>query len=241
MLAPRQPDHRGLASKKGFEWQVDSTAHFSIFVERGSEGSLRLDEVRRDVEQSLVRVHQVLDVHDTEPRSYLFLVDSRERMRDLIGAETNGMAFYKTRVLCYIVNERMLLSATHELLHVVAMNRWGVPEHWLNEGLAVFATGNWHGHDIHALAAYLGREGVLLPLDQLMSDFNRANDLISYPQAGSVVRFLYETHGVDAVRSLWKGETLEQVAGLSVGAFEAAWKERLEREREKTFDYSFGQ
>ncbi|MEZ4700821.1 MAG: hypothetical protein R2834_10865 [Rhodothermales bacterium] len=241
LTTARQPGPDDLAKKTGFDWRADSTAHFVVYAERGSEGERRLEEVKRDVEASLVRVNRVLGAHQEEPRATIFLVDSRDRMRALIGHETNGIAFFKTRTLCYIVNERMMLSATHELLHVVAMNRWGTPERWVNEGLAVYATGNWHGHDLHRLAAFLGREGVQLSWDELTRSFSRHNDLITYPQAGSLIGFIYETYGVEAVEALWKDGAggLQRVTGTTPDVIEASWKARLAQEPAEAMDYTY--
>ena len=35
-----------------------------------------------------------------------------------------------------VVSDEMMLSARHEMLHVVAMNLRGLPARWINEGLA---------------------------------------------------------------------------------------------------------
>ena len=220
-----QPSSSELVARRGFDWRTDSTAQFAFYYEAHSPAEQRLDQIKRDAEASLAHILELLDVQSYDRPLHLFLVSSRERMRQLVGRETNGTAFFRTGVLAFIISEDQTLSARHELLHVVAMNLWGVPEPWLNEGLAVYASGRWHGYELHALAHHLDDQAHLIPLDELVDRFRRHDDLIAYPEAGSLVKHVYERHGLETVRTLWaRGvSAMMEATGGSLAALEAEW------------------
>ena len=241
LLQSRPPGHTTFLNDREFEWVADSTEHFFIYYETGALNKDRLEQVKKDVEASYKHNLIVLNESDYERTIYVFIVDSRERMKDLVGGETNGIAFPETHVVCYIVNENMLLSAKHELLHVMAMNLWGEPEPWINEGMAVFSDGHWHNHDLDALAKHLLEEGELFPVKEMVSSFHNHNDLVSYPQSGSFVKFIYEKFGVDAVKALWQNgvASSEEVIGMNVLSLEKEWLQAIEKKRGIATDYQF--
>ena len=150
-----QPSADSLAARSGFQWQAAHTTHFDIHVESGSSAAMQIEAIKLDAEASRRHVLEVIDADGYPSRVSIFVVRSRPRMAALIGWETNGTAFHETNTMCVVVTDRIPIRATHELLHVVAMNLWGVPQRWINEGLAVYAAGSWHGHDLHALSPSL--------------------------------------------------------------------------------------
>ena len=225
LLQGPQPSSDALMARPGFVWRQDSTAHFTIYYEAGAPAAQRLDRIKQDAEASLTHLLALLELPSYDTPLHLFVVDSRDRMAALVGHATNGTAYYQTGVLAFLVSEQMTLSARHELLHVVAMDRWGVPDRWINEGLAVYADDQGHGHGLHALAHHLDTQGQLLPLADLTRRFRRHNDLVSYPQAGSVIKYLYEHHGLAAVRAIWTQGVgaVEDATGRSLSDLEAEW------------------
>ena len=107
------------------------------------------------------------------------------------------------------------------------MNTWGVPRRWINEGLAVYAAGQWSGHDTHALCRYLQEQGQLPSLQDLMRRFAKLPGLVSYPAAGSFMRYLYETHGLETVKAVWRRDALDEATGMSVEELDVAWRSVL--------------
>ncbi len=225
LIQMHSPAAEDLALRRGFNWRIESTSHFTIYYEADAPAQKLLDPIKKDAEASLTHVLYLLNEHSYNEQLHLFVVSSRARMRKLVGRETNGAAFYDTGVLAFIVSENRRLGARHELLHVVAMNLWGVPEVWINEGLAVYADDHWHGHDLHALAHHLDGKDRLLSLDDLIERFRRHDDLITYPEAGSIVKYLYEEYGFEAVKVLWDqgGGAVEEATGRTLSELEAEW------------------
>ena len=232
-----QPSAGKLLSNPDFSWASDTTTHFIVNYQKQSPAEERLGRIRLDLEESYAFIELLLD-ESYAYKNYLqvFIVSSRSQMKHLIGYETNGTAFSKTEVLCYIVSNNMTLGAKHELLHVMAMNQWGIPDRWINEGLAVYADDQWHGHDLHALSSHLNQTGEMLAVGDLISNFRKRNDLVTYPLAGSLVKYIYETYGVASVKSIWQGKAISQALGIEVEALEKEWLASLPEPI--TLDYS---
>ena len=201
---------------------------------------LQIVTIGLGAEASRLHVLEVIDADRYPGRVSIFVVGSRPRMAALIGWETNGTAFHETNTMCIVVTDCIRIRATHELLHVVATNLWGVPQRWVNEGLAVYAAGTWHGHDLHALCRFLHRRGDLPGLADLTGRFKRLPDRESYPAVGSFVRDLAETHGVEAVKTVWEGgaRALPVATGLSVAELEAQWIAFLAHADDSGIEYS---
>ncbi len=239
LIHSSKPDYRYFSDNQNFSWQTDTTSHFIIYYEELTAGEARLDAIREDAEQSFSHILTLLEESVYKAPLRIFIVDSRQKMKSLIGAETNGMALPESGVLCYLVSYDMMLSARHELLHIVAMNLWGHPEHWINEGLAVYADDHWHNHDLQALTTHLANTEQLLPLKKLTGNFKKHNDLVTYPQAGSLVKYLYQTYGVASIKALWQRgiKNIEEITGDDLEVIEAAWLAWAKQKSEPSIEY----
>jgi len=132
----------------------------------------------------------------------------------------------------------------HEVVHVYS-GPWGFPVALFVEGLAVAYTTNpaagdfvakWNGTPVHTAARQLRASGQLLPIASIAETaaFRAQNDLVTYPESGSFVRFLIDTEGVAQMRRLYgampNGASLAgvrsafaQVYGYSLDEAEARW------------------
>jgi hypothetical protein len=225
----QQPDPAKLARARGFQWVRDSSEHFLMHIERGSAlehrrdlMKVRLEEARRRVLTRMGEAEYPLPIH-------IFVVGARARMRPLVGRSTNAIAFHRSHIIAMVVTESWGAAAEHEIFHVLAMNLWGVGPTWLNEGMGVYMDGQWLGNDLHAVAKYLLDRNVLIPLNKLKEDFRDADELVSYPQAGSFARYIFERHGVAAVKALWREDTVafQALSGKTLAEVDPAWREFL--------------
>ena len=127
----------------------------------------------------------------------------------------------------------------HEATHVVWVELVGRTPSFFNEGIAVAHHGDpirgsfdraiWNGRDIHEVAAEHVARGDVPALDALLDtdDFWDHDQDVTYPVAGSFVRFLLDEHGVDTFKAF--------AAGLDGGAdppsrVRARFRERYGRE-----------
>ena len=129
-----------LEGRTGFEWRSRAADGFVVHVEADSATEPDHERILAAAREARGSVLAYLGEPTYEPVVHVFAVDDRARMRALIGRETNAMAYYRSNSLCLVWPRSGRSGVHHELLHVVAMNRWGVPERWVNEGAAVDAT-----------------------------------------------------------------------------------------------------
>ncbi|MGE0865668.1 MAG: hypothetical protein AB7P34_17355 [Vicinamibacterales bacterium] len=139
---------------------------------------------------------------------------------------------------------------SHEVIHLYA-STFGRATSLLNEGLAVAyqvdpvrgdMTPRWNNRHIHDVSAGWRRQGRLVALDQLLTieQFRAVDDQITYPAAGSFVRFLLDSQGgVPPIKELFSRSTqqdapettrrnIESVYGKTLGALEAEWHALLD-------------
>ena len=136
----------------------------------------------------------------------MFLLNSRERIRLIVGVDANAVAIgveYQANTF----SETLNALGGHETMHVLSLRLWGTPSGtWLNEGLAVYSDGSWSGKPLHALVPAMLDRGELVLIKDLVRKKRGflGNDLVTYPETGRFVKFVYETHGRDAVKRLWQ-------------------------------------
>ncbi len=148
-------------------------------------------------------------------------------IKDLTGKTTNGIAFPKENL---IVEMDGVTGACHEILHLIGTNSWGKPKAWISEGMAVYCDDNWWGYDLHALARYLQLNRKLTPLKALIRDkgFHSIDPRYSYPQAGSMVRFIDQQYGRQKLIKLWQTNDFSASLGKTAEEIEIAWLNVIE-------------
>lgn len=171
---------------------------------------------------------------------HLFIVESRQEMKSLEGHETNGSAYYAENAITGIASEKInSIYANHELFHLVAMNVWGVPDTWINEGMAVYADNNWHGQDLYQLTKYLVDNKRYIALNKMIKHFRVVDDIVSYPLIGSFVKYLDETYGRQTLIKIWKAKTknLKRLTGKSIKELEKDWLAKIKTVANREIKY----
>jgi len=225
-----------LLENKNFHWIADSSSQeLTIYYQADSWTAKKPDSVRQRVVKHINSVKSFIGINSYEKRIHLFIVDSRQQMKKIIGWETNGSAFYKYNALTGIAAEKTnSVYSNHELFHVVAMNVWGVPDTWINEGMAVYSDNKWHGYDLYQLTKYLNDNNRYVSLNKLFNNFRKVDNSISYPLMGSFVKYLDETYGRDTVIKIWKSKSknLRKLTGKTIQQLEVDWLTKI-----KAMDY----
>lgn len=227
------PSAESLLAKKGFAWKLRATAHMNLRYESGSYAEARIDKLAQHQERAFARNVSLLGVDRYETKTDVFVVESLARMKALVGEETDGIAFPSTNVAVFIYSESIDASGAHELMHVMAVNVWGKgPKLWLMEGLAVYADDEWHRYPLHNLSNFLRQQNKLIALEDLISDFDEYDDMITYPQSASFVKFIYERYGREKLRELWQkgsAKNIRKAMGKEIEALETEWREHISR------------
>jgi hypothetical protein len=134
---------------------------------------------------------------------------SRSHMGDLTGNyNTNGFANPETFEI-----HTLWPRDNHEVVHLYS-SLFGRPVARWNEGLAVAFQTNppsgdfvprWSGTPVHDLARQFRQSGRLIAIADLLAtnDFRRFDPNVTYPEAGSFVRFVLDTYGLETLKRLF--------------------------------------
>jgi hypothetical protein len=186
-----------------------------------------------------------LGVHLSQKIEY-YKYQTRQDMGDHTGNySTNGFAEPSRFEI-----HTLFPTDNHEVVHIYT-SLVGRPSDFFNEGIAVAfqtnpAAGNFesvfNGQQVHqACQQYLQLGTLVVPLDRVAqtSDFRAISDqVLSYREAGSFVRFAIDSYGIDRVLEFFRISgrddnlaTIKQrfstAVGVSTEAAEAAWMEML--------------
>jgi hypothetical protein len=146
-----------------------------------------------------------LDVPVTKKVTYNKYL-SRTHMGDLTGEyDANAYADPKTFTV-----HTIWASDNHEVVHLYS-SLFGSPVALFNEGLAVAhqvdpvhgdLTPRWNMTPLHDHARSFRRQGMLVALGSLLAsnDFRRFDSNVTYPEAGSFVRYVLDTYGLGSMK-----------------------------------------
>ncbi len=187
------------------------TKHFQIYCARTSPAAQNVEAIGNEREAAYEKVSQLLGVEYPEPIILALYSDPESKRHDTrhIG---DGLARGNNMVEIY-----GKIDPYHELTHVLA-GRLGDPPAILNEGLAVYVSESMGADALKqlgspglklddAVAAHQ-KQGQFILLDELFTFTDIGPDssrpTISYPEAGSFVKFLILNYGLEKFRQAYK-------------------------------------
>jgi hypothetical protein len=233
---PDQPVGLAAAALRdtAFTWQTRETEHFRVHFQSDSYAAAHQDEFLQDAEEARAIGLRVIGEKDFISRIDVFHLASRDHMKRITGYPVRGWADPAARAVLLVRSSTANQGERHEITHVLSHAFWGPSRDWLttgwmSEAVATYAGGPCSGYSIDEIAAYLDRQGELIPLDSLARGFRSYNDLVAYLQAGSFIGYVHETYGVQPIRALWERgfEGFEAILGKSPAAADAEWRENL--------------
>ena len=129
-------------------------------------------------------------------------------MHTLTGMSATGMAHPHIKTLFVVADssERVKPPIKHELMHLMAMLKWGYPHFtstWINEGLAAYAENNCNGYSVAEVYRYFLHTDQLIPIDALVTAFYQQPEMIAYHQSAYVVEYLLEFYSMKQFKRLW--------------------------------------
>jgi len=221
-----------LQMARGFDWVRDSVDIFRLYAEVGTGPATRLQAVGDEITGDIVpRIREVIGRGISGEPVHVFLLEDTSAMKRLIGWAGTGIAT-STFVLHILPGDRPRLGV-HEFMHVATAREFGELRGYgswvVNEGVAVFASGRWHGQDLDALTKSLRDSGDGLALRMLLTEGRSHPEAVTYPQAGSFVGFLHRRFGTDTLAALLKLQyassepQFEKVLGMDLEALGKEW------------------
>jgi hypothetical protein len=220
------------------------TRHFQIYGARTSPAAQNMEAIGNEREAAYEKISKLLGVEYPGPIILALYSDAESKRHDThhIG---DGLARGN-----YMVEIYGNVDPYHELTHVLA-GRLGDPPAMFNEGLAVYVSESMGADALKqlgspglklddAVAAHR-KQGQFIALDELSTFTDIGPDssrpTISYPEAGSFVKFLISNYGLEKLRQAYRSlenddradtlrknrETFQTIYGKLPADMEQAW------------------
>lgn len=230
-----------LTDHSKFEWITDTIdASFILYFEPGSYADQNLLTLRERIKYHIHNTLLFVGIDTYDQPIHYFLVENREKMRLLVGCETYGTTHHKEHYVVAVHSEKKKMAyLNHELFHLIAMNAWGQPERWINEGMAVYSDRYLNGYPLHQISKYLIDQNQYIPLSQMAKRLRKFDSQITYPLLGSFAQYIDETYGRETTLSVWTAgrKGLKSQVGKSLESLEAEWLEMLDSITYEDIDY----
>ena len=191
---------------------VKKTEHFNIYYYPNSFAEKELEHIAIQREKAYEDILLFFNV-TTDIGIDLYLFNDAETKEAETGHRGVGWAF--DNVMAEIYNETTKCHPYHELVHVITDKIFGTTVSFFSEGLAVYISnylmnqdfGDYINYNIHdkVLASY--RKNELFSLRDMFSlqiGESVSKPKISYPQAGSIIGYLYRHLGKERFLQLYK-------------------------------------
>jgi len=232
----RNDEFTGMAqaalSHPDFVWKSIKGDGCRIHYQPGSFAARHVVMLLRSAERSIEESLEFLEVEEYGRRIEIFYVNSREEMKKLVGMGSTGFADSESNSVYLVCKDDWRSFDQHEITHILSLTIWGNPHEpveWIREGLAVYVDGRCGQYTINDLVRYVLEEDEFPSLKTVIFGFREQNDLIAYLKCGSVVGYIYETYGLEALRKLWDEgvENVQNVLGMTLDELEAEWRAHI--------------
>ena len=206
-----------------------------------STASKEIDRISLQRQKAIREITAFAGIHYEDTIRLVFF--ESEKIKLLKTAhQGNGWAYDNTIVEVY--NKEVKLDPYHEVAHIV-MAEVGNPPAILNEGFAVYISEQLGSRALRYLdggeqtiqerTKGLNREGMLIPLEELMGyteiGSEESKPWIAYPQAACFVKYLIEEYGRDSflkAYSTMKNSNQKKQVALNIKIFESIYGQSIE-------------
>jgi hypothetical protein len=213
--------------------------HFVVYFAPHSKAENDTDTFIKQREEILSSILKIFDVSFDE-KIIIFLYPTSCTKISFTYHGGWGLAYKNTIAEEYINGPSV--DPYHELTHVVS-RKLGHPPALFNEGLAVYMQkgSQWEGRDVDSICAEYLSKGSLISLNELIgyTDIGpeESQPEISYPEAGSFVKFFIQAFGMEKFKTLYgrlknssdpqqqsdNTRNIEDLCGRSLAALEKDW------------------
>lgn len=214
------------------EWKRDSTRHFTLHAQSTLPSADSLQIIGQKVEKIQDELLNLLQENQAQKLEMYFLKD-RETLTSYTGFPANAYTDTKKGILYFVDKSPFQLAYRHEIMHALSWRLWGAPKgYWLSEGLAVFASRNCAGYDLHSLAHAISKQGKLVSFNSLIDNFD-FRSLEPSLQAASFVLFIYDTYGINTLKGYWQNglQHSTKLTSISASELERRWKEHIDQNK----------
>lgn len=135
-----------LLAHPGNKWRTQPFAHGHLHFTAGSYAEKTAMALAARIDSARAHVLKLTQIEDEKPID-LFFVDSRDEMRNVVGAPVGGFTKSGERTAVFVYSANYAPFLAHELTHLYTHVHWGAPinGNWISEGLATLAQGPCQG------------------------------------------------------------------------------------------------
>ncbi len=227
-----------------FTWRALGTDREAIYYQPGSFADRHRAMLLRSVSNAVSEALECLGEGGFDRLIRVFYTESREEMNRIVGQPVSGFAEWTASSVFVVLNPEWRSFEKHEITHVLTMELWGRPSsssRWMIEGIAVYCDGWCREYNVDEIAYHLLSHGQLPPLENLFEDFTSLGEIRGGVYAASVIGFIRQRYGTDALRKLWLNgcDELTELLGADVDEVEALWRDHLESTVDKDTHVDF--
>jgi len=230
-----------------YPWQSLTEGKVTLFWYEGDESFVR--ELMAAGQQVLVRLAEDTGAAPEKPVNIYIYASSQDLLGAMIFPQewTGGVAFSRHGIIAIGIPPTQLAwgkrATVHELTHLVihqaTKNPFGDIPTWLDEGLAVYMSGELDSSppDDRAMVSSAAKQGRLMTLQTLSSSFPADSEQarLAYAQSGLIVEFIIKHYGKEAMAQLLeifsKGsladDALKQALGVDTWGLDNAWRQNI--------------
>ena len=232
-------------------WIIKRSPFYIFHYFKNSLAEKEINQIVKRQESAHRKILKSLKLRNRRKIKY-YLYPSEEIKERLMGDSGNGNAIWieikkekenwkskKIEVHC-IYSNKVKCIGEHEDTHLLSLPL-GVATFLFSEGSAEFMSEKWDQKDIDFWAKKYLKRDKLYSLEFLIDNknWNKINEAIVYPQAGSFIRYLVKTYGLEKFKEVYKNlsrnktakqnvKIIEKVYFKSMKELEENWKEHLE-------------
>lgn len=228
-------DDEKTVSSTGDNWKYHSTSHFKLRAQKGVRSQDSLASAGKKLE--LIQQELLSVLQESEPQYLeLYFLKDRETLTSYTGFPANGYTNTEKGIIYFVDKDPFHLAYRHELMHALSWRLWGTPKgFWLSEGIAVFASRNCAGYDLHTLAHTISKQNKIVSFKNLTDTFDFRALEPSF-QSASFVLFIYNNYGVAALKRIWQNglQDAHNIIGMSGIELEKKWRKYIDHEKFET-------
>ncbi len=215
-----------------FESINHSIFRLYFFEETYSDEELKF--LTEELDEATERVFEILDVEDYPFGSHILLVESEEKMEELMGYHIKGGAAKGHDLLFIVSSDSVRPQFKHEYFHLASYETWGnTTSRLLDEGAATYTDNEcYYENPFLVINAHFHSQDMLFELRELVENFDASaveNDIIAYLQSAGYFKYLYEQYGVDKMKLLWTEgfESFEDIYDLTLEELDRNFKSQI--------------
>jgi len=229
------------------DWQTVAGERVDLFWYGNNREETRAEETLEVSEAAIARLESEIGV-SVDERIRVYVYNNQNHMRAALSSRsetyddrvmTLGVTVSDDTLLLLGSHRDLDMVAAHELSHIVTGlatdNPYAGLPRWLDEGLAMYAEGEFPEDNKRALDDAVASDA-LLSIRSMSSYSGQADQVdLYYGEVRSVVDFMLATYGRDRMQALLgvfaegslAEDALQEVLGLGLDELDNAWRESL--------------